>query len=197
MRALPDADAVFHRYFAPWYEPDDLARRGHAATRPDAEWREPSGVRAAALSPLDPDGQREVAERIDAMVDAARGDWAGIPGADGPSGPAWVDAFDRYYDRERVGEVLDDSDPADFSNELVVLCCELGAVLGEVLRRQWPRLEWLYDWPYWESALHDPVHGSRLNVFHWAIRKFSDGGADEGVAARLRQCRTLVAHGWS
>ena len=172
-------------------------RRGFEATRPDVEHRYPVGVRASHVTPLAPEGQAEVAARVAEMLEAAVGDWGDILGVTGAPSPAWVDAFDRYYDRERVAEVLEASDPENFGNELVVLCCELGAVLGAVLRREAPALDWVYDWPYWESGLLDPAHGYRINVFHWAMRKFSADEVDGGQLAKVEQCRRLVVHGLS
>jgi hypothetical protein len=93
--------------------------------------------------------------------------------------------------------MVEASDPAKLGNELLVLCCEFGAVLGEVLRTAAPRLEWVYDWPDWESGLLDPAHGYRINVFHWAVKKFSDYGLDDGFAAKVAQCVSLVESGWS
>jgi hypothetical protein len=95
-----------------------------------------------------------------------------------------------------VAEVLEAADPEDFSNDLLVLCCEFGAVLGAALRQDAPQLEWVYDWPYWESGLLDPAHGYRINVFHWAIKKFSDYGVDDGFAAKVEMCVKLMKTGW-
>jgi hypothetical protein len=191
MPDLPGADEVFLRYFAPWYDADDLARRGHEATRPDVEQG------GAEPDPLLPDAEADAAERVAAIAAAARGDWADLLGVAAPLGLDAVDAFDRYYDRARVAEVLADSDPADFGNELLVLCCEFGAVLGELLRAEVPGVVWRYDWPYWESGVLEPSRGYRVNVFHWAIRKFSADGVDDGYRAKVLQCRTLLTHGWS
>ena len=196
MTALPDADDVFQRFFAPWYEAADLSRRGVAATRPDVEQCYHAGLRGADVSPLTSEGQAQVAAQIATMLQAARSDWPTVLGVEGPMDSAWVAAFDAYYDRARVGEVIVGSDPSDFGNDLLILCCEFGAVLGAVLSARKPQLEWIYDWPYWESALLDPAHGCRINVFHWAIKKFSDYGVDDGFAAKLDQCVDLIDSGW-
>ena len=197
MTSLPSADDVFLRYFAHWYEPGDLARRGHEATRPDLEEGYDAAARAAAISGLTSDDREDAAEQIADMLDAAKGDWPDLVGASGPVSRAWIAAFDEYYDRERVAEVLEASDPMDYSNELIVLCCELGAVLGTVLKAEAPTLEWIHDAPYWESALLDPAHGYRINVFHWAVRKFSADGVADAYSAKIAECTRLVSTGWS
>ena len=63
--------------------------------------------------------------------------------------------FDKYYDRRRVIDVVNRSEPNDLSNPFVVICCEFGAVLGYVMLNMLPGLEWLPDWPYWESSIVD------------------------------------------
>jgi len=128
---------------------------------------------------------------------AATDDWPNVVRVSGSPSMEWIDAFDRHYDRKRVAAVIAASNPADFDNELVILSCEFGAMLGKVLSDEAAELEWLYDWPYWESALYDPKHGMRINVFHWAIKKFSDYGVDDGFRAKVLQCRDLVRKGWS
>ena len=197
MAELPDADTLFRSFFARWYAADDLARREHPATRPDAEpWGAP-GHSALEASPLTLEGQQEAAAQVEGMIAAAVGDWPELIGVSAPPAPDWFEAFDRAYDRAAIDAVIAASDPDDFGNELVVLCCELGAMLGHALQREAPRLEWLYDWPYWESALLDPQAGMRVNVFHWAIRKFSHDAADADLHTKVLQCRDLVRSGWS
>lgn len=83
----------------------------------------------------------------------------------------------------QVSSVIVNSDATDFSNEFIVLCCEFGAVIGYAMQALAPQLEWLCDWPYWESGLLDTESGYRINVFHWAIKKSSSYGIDDGYRA--------------
>ena len=78
----------------------------------------------------------------------------------------------------------------------MVLCCEFGAVLGHTLLGLTGRTAWLPDWPYWESAIYDCTSGYRVNVFHWAIKKLSDYGIDDGYRAKLLKCAELIGNGW-
>ena len=196
MTDLPDADEVFDTYFLRWYSAEDLARRQYSATRPDVEgWGAP-GSSAHDLSPLDAEGRQLAADQIQAIRSAAATDWPALLQVSGTVSLGWIDEFDRYYDRERVQRTIAASDPTDFGSDLVVICCEFGAMLGHVLKQSTPQLDWLYDWPYWESALYDSKHGMRINVFHWAIKKFSDYGVDDGFRAKLLQCQALVRQGW-
>jgi hypothetical protein len=130
------------------------------------------------------------------MLDAVRSDWPTYLEVEAPLSIHWIDAFDEHWTRTRVRELLDRSDPSDFSNEVVVLSCELGVALGEVIRNACPQLEWLYDWPYWESSLLDLPSGYLVNVFDWGIKRFSEYGVDDGYVAKTGKLIELVRAGW-
>jgi hypothetical protein len=100
--------------------------------------------------------------------------------------------FDRYYDLEHVENVVRLSDPDDFSNDYLVLICEFGAVLGHVMMELLPGLDWMPSWPYWESAVFDSQTGTLVPVFHWAIKKFSIYGIDDGFAEKVRACVQIL-----
>ena len=193
---LPDCDEVFARYFAPWYQEPDLVARPYSATRPDVEgWAEPN-TRPDVASRLSDEGRQTALRQIAGMVEAAQRDWPGyLPVVGGPS-LAWIEAFDDYWTAARVHELLGRSNPNDFGNDLVVTACEFGAVLGHVMREAVPQLEWLPDWPYWESGLLDVPSGYRVNVFHWAIKRFSEYGLEDGYGAKVGKCIELVRSGW-
>ena len=108
----------------------------------------------------------------------------------------WVAAFDQHYTRVRIRETIERSDPRDYGNDYLVTCCEFGAVLGRVLMSLEPRLLWRLDWPYWDSTLLDPKTGTAISVFHWAIKKLSAYGVDDGYAAKVNAClRSLTENG--
>jgi hypothetical protein len=119
------------------------------------------------------------------MVDAARADWPTYLKVDDVVSVDAIDAFDSHWTRPRIAEVIRSSDRSDFANDYLVLCCELGAVLGEVMRLALPSLEWLYSDPYWESSLWYAPTGGRIPPFHWAIKKMSSYGVDDGLRPKL------------
>ena len=193
MPTLEDCDDLFLRYFDRWYSDDDRQRRGFEATKPDMFTAESLvGLDGPHVSPLTDEARDEVIKCIAAMVDAARGDWPEYLGVSGDMDLDWVQAFDEYYGRERVAEVVARSDPEDFGCDYVVLCCQFGAVLGHVMRAMQPRLVWYLDWPYWESMLLDPKTGTVIPVFHWAIKKMSDYGVDDGFVSKIRRCLEIL-----
>ncbi len=190
---LPDCEDLFLQFFDPWYDEGDRERKRYAATRPDAEeidaW---VGRSAVDLGVLSEDGKQAAADMIEGMLEAAQGDWPGYLDVEGEVDSSWVEAFDSYYDRRRTRKLIDRSDPKGFSNDYLVIACEFGAVLGHVMRAQCPRLEWLLEWPYWESSLFDPRTGTRINVFHWSVKKLSEYGVDDGYVAKTAAVMEMV-----
>lgn len=191
--ALPDCDELFLRYFEPWLSVEDRKRRGYRATKPDVEeLNVPAELTASDLSPLTDEGQIEMAARIREMVEAASGDWITLLSVEGVPSPAWISEFDNQFQRRQIQQIIDRSDPRQYDNEYLVLCCELGAVLGIVFASLEPRLVWLYEWPYWDSALYDQATRSRINIFHWALKKMSEYGVEDGLLPKLEACRRIL-----
>lgn len=150
------------------------------------------GLSQAQASGLSDEGQQKVLQQIETMLDAARGDWESYLKVSGEIDLNWIDAFDKHYDDGRIAEVIERSNPEDFSNDYIVLCCELGSAIGHVMYRLRPSLVWYLDWPYWESALFDPKSGNLIPVFHWSIKKMSSYGWDDGVTAKIEACLQLL-----
>jgi len=150
------------------------------------------GQTVAGICPLNEAAASEGLARIEIMREAAEGDWPKFLCVHQPMNLAWVELFDTHYDLARVDELFRNSDPADFSNDYVVTVCEFGAVLGSVMRNLLPRLAWFPSWPYWESSIFDAETGSVIPVFHWAIKKFSTYGVDDGFAEKLQVCVQIL-----
>jgi hypothetical protein len=194
---LPDCDDVWKRFFARWYRHEDLRVRPYPATRPDADCLLEPGTSAAAATRLTDAGIAKVAQQLERMRGAVLEDWPSYLDVEPPLGIHWIAAFDAHWTRSRVRDVLERSDPSDFSNELVVFACELGVALAEVMRIACPDLEWLYDWPYWESRLLDVPTGYTVNVFDWGIKRFSEYGIEDGYVAKTGRVIELIRAGWS
>jgi len=182
---LPDCDEVFSKFFDRWYDDEDRQRKGFTHTRPDMMLKYRCNLAAADLCNLTDAGQKKVFDHIATMQRAAQTDWARYLPVTSEINMDWIEAFDAHYDAERVAELIRTSDPEDFSNELLVTVCELGAVLGHVMLQVEPRLLWVPEWPYWESALYDPITGNVIPPFHWAIKKFSDYAVDDGLVPKI------------
>ena len=135
-KSLPDWDELFLKYFDRWYDNDSRARKGFEATRPYMmQVPELIGLTSEQAGPLLDESRLDVARQVAAMLDSARGDFATSPAVSGDPDLSWVDPYDRHLDRKRIHELLDAADPAEFSNDYLVTCCEFGAVPGHVLKK--------------------------------------------------------------
>jgi hypothetical protein len=190
---IPHCDDLYLKYFDRWCDDESRTRRGFAATRPDMlQYSSLTGISQADAGVFDEEGRSQILARIEAMKEAACADWPGYLSVTGKPDLNWIDAFDCYYDRDRICDILDHADPADFGNDYLVLCCEFGAMLGLVMQQLQPRLFWYPEWPYWESAILDPRTGNLIPTFHWAIKKMSEYGVDDGFAAKVRACLEIL-----
>ncbi len=193
MNELPHCDELFSQFFDRWYSDEWREWKAYSATRPDLEETDSyTRCEADALSPLNADGRNRVAKMIETMIDAAVGDWVQYLSITLPVDLDWIAKFDAYYDRPRIVGLIERSDPEDFQNDYLVTCCEFGAVLGTVFVAKLPTLSWLYAWPYWESQLLHNPSGSLIPPFHWAIKKMSEYGVDDGMAAKLQACVRIL-----
>jgi hypothetical protein len=190
---IPDCDELYLKYFDRWCDDESRTRRGFTATRPDM-LRDSSltGLAESEAGIFDEKGRSQILAKIEAMAEAACEDWPEFLSVTGTPDLNWIDALDCYYDRDRIRDILAQSDPAVCGNDYVVLCCEFGAVLGLVMQQLQPRLIWYLEWPYWESALLDPRSGNLIPTFHWAIKKMSEYGVDDGFTAKVRACLKVL-----
>jgi hypothetical protein len=144
-----------------------------------------AGRSVAAICAL-PDERRQIlASEVSTMARAAGQDWRTYLDVMDVVSLEAVHAFDEHWTRPKIANLIRTSDPSDFANDYVVICGELGAVLGEVMRAVRPGLEWLYDSPYWESSLWHAASGTKIPVFHWAIKKMSAYGAQDGLREKV------------
>lgn len=144
-----------------------------------------ANLSAKDISPLAESTEKKVLDQISTMQQTARSDWPTFLAVSSPIGTEWIHAFDQHFDSKRVSELIAISDPADFSNDFLVTVCQFGAVLGLAMQQTEPRLQWVAEWPYWESSLYDPATGYIIPPFHWAIKKFSEYGIDDGYTDKI------------
>ncbi len=191
--SLPHCDDLFIKFFDCWYDDTWRDVRGTEATRPDLYQIEgDSEYDARDFSPLNADGQSESASLIERIYESAVNDWVTFLKVKAPVDISWIDAWDRFYDRAEISKLISESEPDDFANGYVVSCCQFGAVMGKVLCDHEPNLQWIYSWPYWESSLFHPKTGTSIPVFHWAIKKMSEYGVDDGFAAKIKACCNVL-----
>jgi hypothetical protein len=190
-KALPELlnpDDLFITYFGPWYG-DSLPPDAQLQALPDVEQIElPEGVHISTLQPLPNEIQVKVARQLNSMKEAAEQDWPKSLDLSGDYSDEWLAAFQKHYNGEALRELLQRSAPNNFTNPFLIMCCELGACLGETLKRQRPELQWLYEFPYWDSSLFDLNSMTRINVFHWAVRAMSSEWENQSLPDKVKAC---------
>jgi hypothetical protein len=188
---IPNADSLFLTYFAPWYPHE--AEREYPATRPDLEEVIlPEGIHIDVLNPLTPEGMEAAKTQIAQMKSAALSDWPSLLGVAGEPSLAWIEAFDAYCTQENVLKLLQQSDPKNFANTYVVIACECGAIIGDAMIKAQPGLQWLYDWPYWDSAIFDLNTKAKINVFHWAFKRLAGDGLEDKIIDKVNASLQFV-----
>jgi len=193
MNVLPHCDDLFQKFFDPWYNDAGRKRRQFKATFPDM-MQNPSliGMSQAQVSRVNDEMQQTVLEHIAKMVEAARHDLNDCMSYRGDIDLHWVDTFDRFATRKNIHNLISKSDPNKYGNDYIVIVCEFGAALSHALRAEQPRPVWLLDWPYWDSCLFDPKTGTVIPIFHWAMKRMSEYGLEEGYALKARACLRLL-----
>lgn len=168
---LPDAETLYHHFLAGWISPDDPRDR---LLRSDLEQIElQPGQHIRMITPLNQEGQKLMKDQLQRTTQAALADFPAMLQVEGPPSVAWLKRLEEHVTPERLQGWLRMSNPEKPDNPWFVLCCETAAVIAEVLKKEWPRLQWLPDTPYFESDLFDLNAKVRIPVFHWATRALS------------------------
>lgn len=189
-KKLPHCDTLFVKFLSPWYSEDDRPKM----TRPDmfqiaAYKGEPLNL--YEIQYIDDEYLEYQRKHLnETMVHAALEGFRHITNSDQINLYA-LDAVDKFYDREKIEDLIRDSDPTDFSNPYLVTVCEFGAMLGHLFK-QVEGFDWLYSHPYFHSIIVHRDTGFGITVFDWAVKKFSEYGIDDGFAAKFQMALQQV-----
>lgn len=179
---LPDVDALFAAYFTS----NDNANENAAKTiRPDLERCPDEVARESTI----------IEAEITDLRTHLKAEWPSSLIVRPPLDMPWLDAFDRYWTRSRIRQLLE-GNPELVRTELRSHCGQLGTAFADVLTNQASRLVWHYREPFWESVLYDPAYDVCVNIFHWAIKRFSDYGADDESRGKVLMAVNLLRNGW-
>lgn len=171
MSDLPSSQILYSVYFAPWFPPEDPRA---PQLRDDAEQIElPPGGHIRSLCPLTDEGRARVDAQLDRITQAAHADLGALLECAGEPGFQWLDRLEAVATPEKLQTWMRGSDPAKADNTYFLVACETGALIASVLRREYPALRWLPDFPYFESTLFDLNTLTLLPVFHWAVKTLS------------------------
>jgi hypothetical protein len=180
---LPDCDDLFAKYLIPWYPANDRP----AMTRPDMyiiSGFEDKPLDIGSLQYLENELLEQTKKQIHAMADAALQDFREIVQSESLSLNV-LEAVDKFYNRNRISQIIRNSDPADFSNQYLVTVCEFGATIGQLFQ-EIEGFDWLYSYPYFHSIIVHKDSGFGIPVFDWAVKKFSEYGVDDGIVAKFQ-----------
>jgi len=168
---VPESEVLYHHFFAGWFSPEDPST---PMLRSDVEQVElEKGQHPRILSSLTQEGREIMGEQLQRTLQAALADFPPLLGVTGSPSEEWLDALETYATPERIQDLLRASNPEKPDNRYLILCCETGAVIAEILKTKWPRLQWVADFPYFESCLFDLNTRLRIPVFHWAVKALS------------------------
>lgn len=117
------------------------------------------------------------------MTEAALGDYQHIISSNELTLDV-LEAVDKYYDREKISNLIKRSDPTDFSNDYLIAVCEFGSMLGKLFEEK-AGFGWLYPSPYFNSMIVHEETGFGITVFDWAVKKFSEYGWDDGFVRKF------------
>ncbi|MBX3183269.1 MAG: hypothetical protein KIT72_04120 [Polyangiaceae bacterium] len=161
------AEALFAELFLRWYKP--LEREIHGGVLPPA--REPLAARPASELPEHARGV--ILRQLERMTQAAQQDQARFLPENGQLGALWLRTFERAFTVDEARNLAVMADPEDRNNDFVVLCCEIAAAFGHLLKEADPTLEWIPEAPYWESWLFRPADNMKLHPFAATLRFMS------------------------
>ena len=181
-KKLPHCDDLFAKYLSPWYPVQDRRKM----TRPDMyiiSGYNGHPIDLDSLQYLSAERLLKEKNQIRKMADAALGDYQHILSTNKLTLEV-LDKVDKFYDREKIGELIKGSDPKEFSNDYLISVCEFGAMLGTLFNDD-EEFGWLYSSPYFNSIIVHKNTGFGITVFDWAVKKFSEYGVDDGFVAKF------------
>lgn len=188
-KKLPDCDELFVKYLSPWFSEDEKPNM----TRPDMfviDGYEGAPLDMTSLQYLTDEYLEQTEKQIQTMTHAALADFQEIIKSD-KLDFAVLGVVDKFYDRQKISEIIKESDPNDFSNLYLISVCEFGALLGQLFRES-DGFDWLYSYPYYHSIIVHRDTGFGIPVFDWAVKKFSEYGVDDGFVAKFHAALDII-----
>ena len=186
MARLPDAQDLLDRFVSPHYSEEDLKRITVPTVWCDLVTKYKRNLDPFHISAFAAETQDSIRKQLDRMVEASRGDWGRNFKIRGEPSIDWLKAFHRHWTPRRILELIDESSSEEDGNDYMVVCIELGAVLGRVMTQSCPDLKWVFDLPYWESWLYHGPTGTRVSVFSWAVKRMSDTAYEDNIAEKAQ-----------
>jgi hypothetical protein len=178
---LPDCNDLYVKYVHKWNDnPDHKV----LLVKPDMlQSFDPNTDFSTMIDGAD-QGYLQIKKQVEAMTSVAREDLLEIAKFDEFNLES-IDKLDKAIDRKYIKGIIDTSDANDDSNHYLISIIEFGCALSEAMRKEIGGFIWVYDHPYWESTMVHKKTGFEIPVFHWAIKKFSEYGVDDGFKDKI------------
>ena len=179
--SLPDCNDLYVKYVHKW---DDNPEHTILIVKPDMLQSFNPDTDFSTLVDSTDEGYLEIKQQIETMISASRQDLQELSKFTTFNLDA-IDKLDKAIDRQYIKDVIEASKVDDHSNPYLISIIEFGCALAETMENEIGGFVWLYDYPYWESTIVHKKTGFEIPVFHWAIKKFSDYGVDDGFKDKI------------
>ncbi len=181
LRELPDCNDLYVQYVHKWDENPD---HKILIVKPDMIQSFNPNTDFSNLVDTTTEMYIQIKQQVETMTSASRQDLQEIVKFS-EFNLETIDKLDKAIDREYIEKIIDESDVNDDANQYLISTIEFGCALAETMQNEIDGLFWVYDYPYWESTLVHKQTGFEIPVFHWAIKKYSEYGVDDGFKEKI------------
>ena len=178
---LPDCNDLYVKYVHKW---DNNPEHKILIVKPDMVQSFNPDTDFSSLVDSTDEGYVQIKQQIETMISASRQDLQEIAKFN-DFNLETIDKLDKAIDRQYIKGIIDASDVNDDGNQYLISIIEFGCALAETMENEIGGFVWVYDYPYWESTLVHKKTGFEIPVFHWAIKKYSDYGVDDGFKDKI------------
>ncbi len=187
-KELPDCNDLYVKYVHRW---DDNPDHKILIVKPDMIQSYEPDTDFLALEDSTDEGYIQIKQQVDAMMSASKQDLQELVKFNDYNLEI-IDKLDKAISEEYIKGVLDVSDENDDANHYLISVIEFGCALANTMENEIGGFVWVYDYPYWESTLVHKKTGYEIPVFHWAIKKYSGYGVDDGFKDKLIRLKEIL-----
>jgi len=178
---LPDCNDLYVKYVHKWDENPD---HKILIVKPDMIQSFNPDSNFSELVDTTSEGYIRIKKQVEKMISASREDLQELAKFN-KFNLETIDKLDKAINRKYIKSIIDASDEDDESNDYLISIIEFGCALAETIENEIGGFVWIYDYPYWESTIVHKKTGFEIPVFHWAIKKYSEYGVDDGFKDKI------------
>ncbi|WP_207430897.1 hypothetical protein [Sabulibacter ruber] len=178
---LPDCNDLYATYVHKW---NDNPEHKIPIVKPDMIQSFKPDTYVSTLVDSTDKGYVKTKKQVEALISASRQDFQELANFNEFSLET-IEKLDKAIDRQYIRSIIDASDVNDDSNQYMISIIEFGCALAQTMENEIGGFVWVYKYPYWESTLLHKKTGFEIPVFHWAIKKYSEYGVDDGFKDKI------------